>query len=55
MCVEIKQVKEAANVFIKQELNEINRNLTKEDKIDLVNSLATLNVVGDYLKKSLMV
>jgi len=55
MCAEVKQVQEVANKFIKKELTALDYELTKEDKIIFVNSLATLNVLGDFLKKSLMV
>lgn len=55
MCTEVKQVQQVADTFIKQDLRVIESTMTKIEKIEFVNSLATLNVLGEHLKKSLLV
>ena len=54
MCIEIEELKSMADKFIKMDLRKIDNSLSSDDKMHLVNSLATLNVLGDYIKNSII-
>ena len=54
MCTEVKQVQQVADTFIKQDLQVIESTMTHAEKIKFINSLATLNVLGEHLTKSLV-
>ena len=54
MCTEVKQVQQVADTFIKQDLQVIESTMTHAEKIKFINSLATLNVLGEHLTKSLL-
>ena len=54
MCSEVKQVREVADTFIKQDLNVLDRKLTRQEKIDFVNSVITLQVAAEHMKQSLV-
>ena len=53
MNTKISAVKSLADEVIKKDLKELDKEFTKQDRIALVNSLATLNVLGNHIKNTM--
>ena len=54
MCSEVKQIQKVASTFIKQDLNVLELRLTRQEKIDFVNSVITLQVAAEHMKRVLV-
>ena len=53
MNTKISMVKSLADEVIKKDLKELDKEFTQQDRIVLVNSLATLNVLGTHIKNTM--
>jgi len=54
MCELVRELKELANVIITKEHEELDAIFTREDKIEYVNAVSTLQAHSEYLLKGML-